>query len=75
MALFLSSKIHQGDDLFSVQSRGKQCVMALNDWSKTTLNNILLTQGDIMYLQVLDNIWLCCLGTWCIILICRYNFT
>jgi hypothetical protein len=25
MALFLSSKIHQGDDLFSVQSRGKQC--------------------------------------------------
>jgi hypothetical protein len=25
MALFLSSKIYQGDDLFSVQSRGKQC--------------------------------------------------
>jgi hypothetical protein len=25
MALFLSSYIHQGDDLFSVQSRGKQC--------------------------------------------------
>jgi hypothetical protein len=25
MALFLSSEIHQGDDLFSVQSRGKQC--------------------------------------------------
>ena len=24
MALFLSSKIYQGDDLFSVQSRGKQ---------------------------------------------------
>jgi hypothetical protein len=25
MALFLSSYIYQGDDLFSVQSRGKQC--------------------------------------------------
>ena len=25
MALFLSSYILQGDDLFSVQSRGKQC--------------------------------------------------
>jgi hypothetical protein len=25
MALFLSSKIYQGDDLSSVQSRGKQC--------------------------------------------------
>jgi hypothetical protein len=25
MALFLSSYIHQGDDLFIVQSRGKQC--------------------------------------------------
>ena len=25
MALFLSSEIYQGDVLFSVQSRGKQC--------------------------------------------------
>ena len=25
MALFLSTNIHQGDNLFSVQSRGKQC--------------------------------------------------
>ena len=25
MALFFSSYIHQGNDLFSVQSRGKQC--------------------------------------------------
>ena len=25
MALFLSSKIYQGDDLFSVKFRGKQC--------------------------------------------------
>jgi hypothetical protein len=67
MALFLSSEIHQGDDLFSVQSRGKQCafmslsavltaqnIPAMIDWSKTTLNNVLL-QGDKMYLQALDN--------------------
>jgi hypothetical protein len=52
MALFLSSEIHQGDDLFSVQSRGKQCAfmslsailtaqnIPLIDWSKTTLNNV-----------------------------------
>ena len=66
MALFLFSEIHQGDDLFSVQSRGKQCAfmslsavltaqnIPLIDWSKTTLNNVLL-QGDNMYLQALDN--------------------
>ena len=66
MALFLSCEIHQGDDLFSVQSRGKQCAfmslsafltaqnIPLIDWSKTTLNNVLL-QGDNMYLQALDN--------------------
>ena len=55
MALFLSSYIHQGDDLFSVQSRGKQCAfmslsalltaqnIPLIDWSKTTfINNVLL---------------------------------
>jgi hypothetical protein len=66
MALVLSSEIHQGDDLFSVQSRGKQCAfmslsailtaqhIPLIDWSETTLNNVLL-QGDKMYLQALDN--------------------
>ena len=66
MAPFLSSYIHQGDDLFSVQSRGKQCAfmslsalltaqnIPLIDWSKTTLNNILL-QGDKIYLQALDS--------------------
>jgi hypothetical protein len=68
MAQFLCSYIHQGDDLFSVQSRGKQCAfmslsalltaqnipLALIDWSKTTLNNVLL-QGDKMCLQALDN--------------------
>ena len=51
MALFLSSEIHQGDDLFSVQSRGNQCAfmslsavliaqnIPLIDWSKTTLKH------------------------------------
>ena len=50
-----SSYIHQGNDLFSVQSRGKQCAfmslsalltaqnIPLIDWSKTTfINNVLL---------------------------------
>jgi hypothetical protein len=55
MALFFSSLyIHQGNDLFSVQSRGKQCAfmslsalltaqnIPLIDWSKTTfINNVL----------------------------------
>jgi hypothetical protein len=66
MALFLSAYIHQGDDLFSAQSRGKQCAfmslsailtaenMPLIDWSKTTFNNVLL-QGDKMYLRALYN--------------------
>ena len=57
MALFLSSEIHQGDDLFSVQSRGKQCAfirlsalltaqnIPLIDWSKTTfINNVFYTR-------------------------------
>ncbi len=54
MEFFLSSDIHQGDELFSVQSRGKQCAfmslsailtaqnIPLIDWSKTTSNNVLL---------------------------------
>jgi hypothetical protein len=66
MALFLSADVHQGDDLFSAQSRGKQCAfmsllailtaenMPLIDWSKTTFNNVLL-QGDKMYLRALNN--------------------
>jgi hypothetical protein len=66
MALFLSSDIHQGDDIFSVQSRGKQCAfmslsalltaqsIPLSDWSKTTFSNVLL-QGDKMYLQALND--------------------
>ena len=66
MALFLSSDIHQGDEIFSVQSRGKQCAfMSLSavltaqntpliDWSTTTFNNVLL-QGDKMYLKALNS--------------------
>jgi hypothetical protein len=68
MALFLSSYIHQGDDLFSVQSRGKQCAfmslsalfitaqnIPLIDWSKTTFINNVISQGDKMYLQALND--------------------
>ena len=66
MEFFLSSDIHQGDELFSVQSRGKQCAfmslsailtaqnIPLIDWSKTTFNNVLL-QGDTMHLKALDH--------------------
>ena len=66
MALFLSTNIHQGDNLFSVQSRDKQCAfmslvavltaqnIPLIDWSQETLDNVLL-QGDKMYLHALDN--------------------
>ncbi len=48
MEFFLSSDIDQGDELFSVQSRGEQCAfmslsailtaqnIPLIDWSKTT---------------------------------------
>ena len=65
-ALFLSTNIHQGDNLFSVQSRGKQCAfmsssavlpaqnIPLIDWSQETLDNVLL-QGDKMYLHALGN--------------------
>jgi hypothetical protein len=66
MALFLSSNIHQGDDLFSVHSRGKQCSfmtlsvilkahdMPLTDWSKQTFDNVLV-HGDIMYIKALNS--------------------
>jgi hypothetical protein len=51
MALFISAIIHQGDELFSVHSRGKQCAFLslsalltarntpLTAWSFTTFNN------------------------------------
>ncbi len=66
MALFLSATIHQGDELFSAQSGGKQCAfMSLSavltakhnpliDWSTTTFNNVLF-QGDKMYLKALNS--------------------
>jgi hypothetical protein len=57
MALFLSSEIHQGVDLFSFQSGGKQCAfmglsalltaqnIPLIDWSETTfINNVFYTR-------------------------------
>jgi hypothetical protein len=65
MALFLSAIIHQGDELFSVHSRGKQCAfmslsafltgrnIPLTAWSFTTFN--VLIQGDKMYLRALNN--------------------
>ena len=66
MSLFLSANIHQGDELFSVHSRGKQCAfmglsalltarnIPLSTWSFTTFNNVLI-QGDKMYLRALNN--------------------
>ena len=65
MKLFLYANIHQGNDPFSVYSRGRQCAFmclsalltARNNpvvvWSKTTLN--VLLQGDSMYLEALNN--------------------
>ena len=66
MALFLSARIHQGDELFSPDSRRKQCAfnvlsalltarhIPLMQWSETTIYNILV-QGDQMYLESLNN--------------------
>ena len=64
--IIVSANMHQGNDLFSVYSRGRQCAFICLSapltvrnnpvfvWSKTTLNNVLL-QGDSMYLEALDN--------------------
>ncbi len=66
MALFFSADIHQGDERFSVNSRGKQCAfmslsalltarnIPLNLWSRITFKYALL-QGDNMFLNALDN--------------------
>ena len=63
--LHIAGTFHPGDEHFNVQSRGKQCAfMSLSavltghnipviDWSKTTLDNVLL-QGDKMYLKALN---------------------
>ena len=54
MALFFSSYIHQGNDLFSVQSRGKQCAfMSLS--AILTAQNIPLIDWYKMYLQALND--------------------
>ena len=66
MALFVYANIHQGDELFSVHPRGKQCAfmslsavlttqnIPLIDSSTTTFNNV-SSQGDKMYLKALNN--------------------
>ena len=65
MALFLCATMYQGDERFSVQTRGKQCAFIslaavitaqnnpLIDWS-TTLFDHVLSQGDQMYLKALN---------------------
>ena len=57
MALFLSADIHQGDERFSVHSRGKKCAfmslsallkarnISLNSWWRITFKNALLHVG------------------------------
>ena len=64
--LHIAGTFHQGDERFSVQPRGKQCAfMSLStaltaqnipgrDWSKTTLDNVLL-QGGKIYLKALNS--------------------
>ncbi len=66
MALFFSADFHQGDERFSVHSRGKQCAfmslsvlltarnIQLNSWSSITFKNALL-QGDKLFLNALDS--------------------
>ena len=67
MQIYLSSHIHQGDESFDIQTRGKQCAFncfqlglltahkkPLVEWSPTTLNRILL-QGDKLYLKAVNN--------------------
>ena len=66
MPLFFSADIHQGDERFSIHSRGKQCAcmslsalltarnIPLNLWSRITFKYALL-QGDNMFLNALDS--------------------
>ncbi len=66
LALFFSADIYQGDERFSVHSRGKQCAfmslsalltvrnIPLNLWSRITFKYALL-QGDKMFLNALDS--------------------
>ena len=64
--LFFSADFHQGNERFSVHSRGKQCAfmslsallttqnIPLNSWSSITFKNALL-QGDKLFLNALDS--------------------
>ena len=66
LALIFSADIHQGDERFSVHSRGKQCAfmslsalltarnIPLNLWSRITFKYALL-QRDNMFLNALDS--------------------
>ncbi len=66
VSLFFSADIYQGDERFSVHSRGKQCAfmslsalltarnIPLNLWSRITFKYALL-QGDKMFLNALDS--------------------
>ena len=66
MPLFFSADIHQGNERFSVHSRGKQCAfmslsalltarnIPLNLWSRITFKYALL-QGNNMFLNALDS--------------------
>ena len=63
---FFSANIHQGDELFSFSSRGKQCAfmslsalltvqnIPLATWCKIAIDDVLL-QGDQMYLNTFDS--------------------
>ena len=42
-ALFLSAYVHQGDDFFSAQSRGKQCAF-MSLWAILTAENRVSSQ-------------------------------
>ena len=42
MALFIASNIHQGDEIFSVQSRGRQCALKAMSLSALSFGFIVL---------------------------------
>ena len=65
MALFLCATMHQGDERFSVQTKGKQCAFMslaavvtvqnnpLIDRSTAMFDNV-LSQGDQMFLKAVN---------------------
>jgi len=64
--LIVAGSIHQGNERFSDVSRGRQCcfmsfsallcaqLLPVAQWSTQTIDEI-LTQGDTMYLDALEN--------------------